>query len=274
MKNTGLLICLFLAACASTTDPGAIGLKRKQFLVGVSADQVNQASLQAYQEVKSDAGKKKTLDTHPEEVRRVKAVADRLIPVTAVFRKDAPAWAWETHVINSDEVNAYCMPGGKIVFYSGIIEKLKMTDGEIAAVMGHEIAHALREHGRERMAEAQAQQLLTGAGVAAAVASGNMSEQKIQLIAQGATAAATVAFLLPHSRKHESEADEIGVELMARAGYNPQEAVNLWKKMSANNGGGKSFALLSTHPADDQRIADIESLLPQVNPLYLQSTKK
>ena len=274
MKNTILLLALVLSSCASTTEQGAIGIKRKQFLVGVSADQVNQASLQAYNEVKTEATKKNSLDTNPEQVRRVKAVAARLIPFTVVFRKDAPSWPWETHVISSDEVNAYCMPGGKIVFYSGIIEKLKMTDGEIAAVMGHEIAHALREHGRERMAEANAQQLLTGAGLAAVAASGKVSEQNIQLIAQGATAAATVAFILPHSRGHESEADDIGVELMARAGYDPQAAVNLWRKMSAHSGGKKPLALLSTHPADDKRIADITSLLPKVTPLYLQATKK
>ncbi|MBC7458769.1 MAG: M48 family metallopeptidase [Bdellovibrionaceae bacterium] len=273
MKNTILLLVLVLSSCASTTQQGAIGVNRKQFLVGVSADQVNQASLQAYNEVTADATKKKTLDTNVEQVRRVKAVATRLIPHTAVFRKDAPSWAWETHVINSDEVNAYCMPGGKIVFYSGIIEKLKMTDGEIAAVMGHEIAHALREHGRERMAEANAQQLLTGAGLAAVAASGKVSEQNIQLIRQGATVAATIAFILPHSRDHESEADDIGVELMARAGYDPQEAVNLWKKMAVYSGGNKPMALLSTHPADDKRIADITALLPKVNPLYNQATK-
>jgi Zn-dependent protease with chaperone function len=274
MKKIFLLYFLVLTSCASTTEQGAIGVNRKQFLVGVSADQVNQASLQAFNQVKSEASKKKTLDTKPDQVRRVQAIANKLTPHTSVFRKDAPSWAWETHVITSDEINAYCMPGGKIVFYSGIIEKLKMTDGEIAAVMGHEIAHALREHGRERMAEAQAQQLLTGVGVAAAVASGKMSEQNIQLIAQGATVAATVAFILPHSRGHESEADDIGVELMARAGYNPQEAVTLWQKMAANSGGSKPLALLSTHPADDKRIAAIQALIPKVNPLYLQATKQ
>lgn len=274
-KTISLLsLPLIIAACASTTEEGAIGANRKQFLALTTAEEVNQASLQAFEEVKTDAAKKKTLDTNPQQVARVKAIATKLIPFTAVFRKDAPAWAWETHVITSDDVNAYCMPGGKIVFYTGIIEKLKMTDGEIAAVMGHEIAHALREHGRERMSEAKWQQGLTGLGVGALAASGKVSEQTAQLIGQGVTMGTAVFLTLPHSRQHESEADDIGVELMARAGYNPQEAVNLWKKMSALSGGKKPSPILSTHPADDKRIADITALLPKVTPLYLQATKK
>jgi predicted Zn-dependent protease len=267
MKNILILLSasFIISSCASTTQQGAIGITRKQYMGAVSADEVNQGSLQAYDEVKTDASKKKTLDTNPEQVARVKAVAARIIPHTAVFRKDAPSWAWETHVITSDELNAYCMPGGKIVFYSGIIEKLKMTDGEIAAVMGHEIAHALREHGRERMAEAQAQ----GVVQTLAAASGKVTSEEIQL----ATGLATVGVMLPFSRTHESEADDIGVELMARAGYDPQEAVNLWVKMSAASGGSKMPAFLSTHPADEKRIASIKALLPKVTPLYLRANK-
>lgn len=274
MKNTILLLALVLSSCASTTEQGAVGVSRKQFLYGVSADQVNQQSLQAFNEVKTEASKKKTLDTNPQQVARVKAIAAQLIPYTSVFRKDAPSWAWETHVISSEDVNAYCMPGGKIVFYTGIIEKLKMTDGEIAAVMGHEIAHALREHGRERMAEAQAQQLVTGVAMTTLAASGKVKDENLQMISQGATVFTAVAITLPHSRGHESEADDMGVELMARAGYNPQEAVNLWKKMSALSGGKKPLAFMSTHPADDKRIADITALLPKVTPLYIQAIKK
>lgn len=274
MKIIFLLLTFIISACATTTEQGVIGVSRKQFLVGVSEDEVNQQSLQAYNEVKSDATKKKTLDTNPEHVRRVKAIAAKLIPYTAVFRKEAPSWAWETHVITSDELNAYCMPGGKIVFYSGIIEKLKMTDGEIAAVMGHEIAHALREHGRERMARAKAEQLVTAAGLTAVAASGKLSDQNLQYLSQGTALFATVALTLPHSRGQESEADDIGVELMARAGYDPQEAVQLWVKMSAVSGGNKPLAFMSTHPADEKRIADIKSLLPKVTPLFLQSKTK
>lgn len=274
-KTISLLsLPLIIAACASTTEEGAVGVTRKQFLLGVSEDQVNQQSLQAFNEVKTEAAKKKTLDVNPQQVARVKAIAAKLIPYTAVFRKDAPSWAWETHVITSDDVNAYCMPGGKIVFYTGIIEKMKMTDGEIAAVMGHEIAHALREHGRERMAEAQAQQFATGITMTTLAASGKIKDQNLQMISQGASLFTAVAITLPHSRGHESEADDMGVELMARAGYNPQEAVNLWKKMAANSGGKNPLAFMSTHPADDKRIADITALLPKVTPLYLQATKK
>jgi predicted Zn-dependent protease len=275
LKKISLLsLPLIIVACASTTEEGAVGITRKQFLIGVSADQVNQQSLQAFNEVKTEASKKKTLDTNPQQVARVKAIAAKLIPFTSVYRKDAPSWSWETHVITSDDINAYCMPGGKIVFYTGIIEKLKMTDGEIAAVMGHEIAHALREHGRERMAEAQAQQLVTGVTMTALAASGKVKDENLQMLSQGATVFTAVAFTLPHSRNHESEADDMGVELMARAGYNPEEAVNLWRKMAANSGGKKPPAFMSTHPADEKRIADITALLPKVTPLYLQATKK
>lgn len=267
MKKLFYLIAFpfFLIACASSTEEGAVGIKRKQFLFGVSEDQVNKLALQEYTKVKDEASAKKTLDTNSEYVRRVQSVAKKLIPHTAVFRSDAPSWAWETHVVTSKELNAYCMPGGKIVFYSGIIEKLNMTDGEMAAVMGHEIAHALREHGRERISQVMAEQLALGVGVA----SGKISEQT----AQYAGVASQLLLNLPNSRAHESEADDIGVELMARAGYDPQEAVNLWVKMSKAGGGSAAFAFLSTHPSDEKRIKNIQALIPKVQPLYL-GTKK
>lgn len=266
MRKRHLILILFagLMGCASSTNEGVVGVRRRQFLV-FPEQQMNFMAAEAYDGEKVKAKKKNALDQNPAQLARVQEVAKRLIPHTAVFRKDAKGWAWEVHIISSPELNAYCMPGGKIIFYTGIIEKLKLTDGEMATIMGHEIAHALREHGRERMSEELAKQGL----LEVAVMTGKLDPKHSQLVGL----AFLTAMTLPHSRRDETEADEIGLEVMARAGYDPREAVSLWKKMR-EQGGPKPPALLSTHPADDQRIATIENLLPKVLPLYQQSLPK
>jgi Zn-dependent protease with chaperone function len=268
-----LVSAFFIMSCATSTEEGATGIKRKQFLAGnISSEEIVSESVKGYDQTKQEAQKKGLLDKNPTQSSRVSTIAKKLIPFTPIFRKDALSWPWEVHVISSPELNAYCMPGGKMMFYSGIIEKLQLSDAEIAAIMGHEMAHALREHGRERLSEQWAAQAGTQASVAILVATGVLDSKYAGLAAVGASAFTALVISLPHSRTQESEADIMGLELMARAGYDPREAVSLWKKMGAQ-GGSKPPEILSTHPTDSTRIQHIESLLPKVMPLYEQAKK-
>ena len=247
-----------LVACTSSTQEGTIGIQRKQFLL-LPASQVDAMALQSYRGELSNAKQKGTLNTDKANLERIRKIADRLIPQVAVFRRDALAWSWEVNLESRNELNAYCASGGKIMFFTGIINQLKLTDDEIAAIMGHEMAHALREHGRERISQAYAQQ--AGMSILAAVT--NMSAKEAGLVQM----ATQLALTLPHSRGQESEADVMGVELLARAGYNPNAAVTLWQKMaSANKGGTPAF--LSTHPSSTQRISDLNQKIAVVMPLY------
>lgn len=266
-----LLAVLLLAGCATTqtTLPGTVGVERKQFML-LSEKQVETMSAQSYLETLQEAEKNKNLNPSPEQTQRVRSIAERLIAQTPVFRPDAANWKWEVNVQDSPEINAYCMPGGKIMVYSGLISKLNATDAELAEVMGHEIAHALREHGRERMSEAYAQQIGL-LGLAAVVGAVAKDEEKTAATLQAATLATTLALTLPHSREQEREADRMGLELAARAGYDPRSAVSLWKKMMAE-GGSKPPEFLSTHPASESRIKDLQALIPAVMPLYENTT--
>ncbi len=267
MANHGIIaaLCLglsllTLSGCETTTSGGAVGAERKQLLL-VSSEQLDQMSVQAYNKLKADAAQKGTLNTDPAITRRVQAIAGRIIPHTGVFRPDAPGWKWEVNVINSNELNAFCMPGGKIMFYSGLVRQLSATDDEIAIVMGHEIAHALREHSREQVSQAMAAQTAIGVGAALL----GLGEGSAQLANAGYEALIASRF----SRNDEREADRIGLELAARSGYDPRAGVTLWQKMMrASQGGGRPPEFLSSHPAEANRIQEIESLLPTVMPLY------
>lgn len=257
------LLATPMVGCTSTTNAGAIGADRKQLLL-VSSEEILQLSSKAYQQTISEARKAGVLDINASQVARLKRIAGRLIPHTATYRTDATAWNWQVHSIASNELNAYVMPGGKIVFYSGIIDKLQLTDDEIAAIMGHEMAHALREHSREKYSRQVATQ--TGIGLASAIFGLSSGQTEV------ANLAGQFGLSLPHSRTQETEADKIGLELMARAGYNPNASITLWQKMQRAEGGeGPQF--LSTHPSSHNRITTLQSLIPAVMPFY-NSAKK
>ncbi len=263
-----VITALALAACQSveTTRGGVVGVDRSQnMLASVSSTEVQQAARQQYGEVLASARKEGKLDTKPDEVARVHRIVDRLIPQTTVFRPDARNWNWEAHVITSPEVNAWCMPGGKIAVYSGLIEKLHVTDAELAAVLGHEIAHALREHVRERMSEQAAAGSVISIG-SALLGLGDAAQQGLQVLYMGAMG-------LPHSRLQETEADRIGVELAARAGYDPHAAVTLWQKMQ-QVGGSEPLPFLSTHPSSAQRLSDLRDYSQRVMPLYRKAESR
>lgn len=260
-----LALAILLGACetVATTQPGVVGVSRQQTML-VSNQEITQAATQEYRKVIEQARAKGTLDRNAQLVQRVRNVLGRLIPQTAAFRPDAPGWAWESHVIQDNQLNAWAMPGGKMVVYSGLIEKLKLTDDELAAIMGHEIAHSLREHARERISREMATQL--GLGVAGAVFGlGQVGQELGSMVAQ-------VTLTLPNSRTHETEADRVGVELAARAGFDPHAAVSVWQKMLQAGGSG-SPQFLSTHPSPETRLADLQVYAERVMPLYQQARR-
>lgn len=259
-------IALQLSGCATTTKDSVSGVRRSQFML-LPAASIDKMSAQAYTQTIKEAEGKKTLNADKAQLERVRTISNRLIAQVGVFRPDATKWAWEVNVEKNDQLNAYCMPGGKIMVLSGMMDKLKATDDELGAVIGHEIAHALREHGRERMSQAYVQQFGLQA-LAAFVTKGAAGGA----IMQGAGMGSQLFFALPNGREQEREADKMGLELAARAGYNPDAAVTLWEKMSAMNTSAPP-EFFSTHPASANRIADLKALTPKVRPLY-EAAKK
>lgn len=252
-----------LTSCQSvqTTQGGTVGVDRQQRMM-MSAESMNSSASQEYAKLLADAQKKGRLNTDQVQYKRVRTIADRLIQQTPSFRPDALTWRWEVNVLSSSEVNAWCMPGGKIAVYTGLIEKLKITDDELAAVMGHEMAHALREHSRERASE----QAIAGIGISilSTVAGlGQLGQKGMEYAYQGLLG-------LPNSREHETEADRIGVELAARAGYDPRAAITLWEKMG-QVGGNEPPKFMSTHPPRADRVRDLTNYSARVLPLYQQA---
>lgn len=229
----------------------------------VSAESLERQALQQYAGMKNDASQKRALapDNHP-QLRRLRAIAAKMIPFAGRFNPRSSQWKWEVNLIGSRQINAFCMPGGKIAFYTGILDTLKLTDNEVAIVMGHEIAHALREHARERLAKSELTRL--GAGIIGALVAGGKYADAFH--------AGSSLLTLQFSRSDESEADIVGLELAARAGFDPRAGITLWQKMSAASKGAPP-QWLSTHPSGTSRIAEITKHLPQVMPLYAKATR-
>jgi len=268
--SLGIAVALSLVACGTTrtTSGGAVGVDRQQSMM-VSAAKMNRSAAKAYIATLRAAQAKNALNRDQAQLERVRGIANRLIAASDVFRPDASAWDWEVNVLGSRELNAWCMPGGKMAVYSGLIERLRVTDDELAAVMGHEIAHALREHGREKASQS------AGVGLAAAVGGALIGSFLGFDPGIGRSVIGTVgdlAFMRPNSRGMEDEADLVGVELAARAGYDPHAAVTLWEKMGRMST-GQPPEWLSTHPSHESRLGDLRTYAERVQPLYAGARK-
>ncbi|MEM9680446.1 MAG: M48 family metallopeptidase [Bacteroidota bacterium] len=254
-KHIALLVVFgMVLSCATNPFTG------KKTMAFVSNADLFPMSFQQYNQVKTDS--KIITGTKDAEMitrvgQRISVAAERWLDANN-FQGYLKDYKWEYILIESDQVNAWCMPGGKIAFYTGILPIARNETG-VAAIMGHEVAHALANHGQQRMSSSMLQQL--GAG-AVAVATTKESVENQQLWMQAYGAASTLGGTLPFSRAHETEADKIGLYLMAVAGYNPDEAAELWKRMKANSGSGAPPEFLSTHPSNDSRIATLQELAP------------
>ena len=257
---------LLVAGCETvqTTQPGAVGVSRQQHMA-ISEQEFNQGAAKSYAQLMQQARAKGVLNRDGAQLARVRAVAGRLIPATGVFRPDALKWSWETNVLSTDEVNAWCMPGGKIAVYTGLLQKLNLTDDELAAVMGHEMAHALREHGREQASIQMGQAAVIG--ILGALAGASDAAQELGQMALEYTVNRR------HSRQDETEADRIGVELAARAGRSRRAAVSLWNKMG-KLAGSQPPQWLSTHPSNEVRTRDLTDYSQRVLPLYQAAARR
>ena len=231
----------------------------------VPAGTLEKSAAQQYSQMMAEAKAQGALASpNNAQLQRLRAIAQRLVPHTPQWNERAPGWKWEVNLIGSKQINAFVMPGGKIVFYTGILDQLQLTDDEIAMVMGHEMAHALREHARERLAKSQ----VTGMGL-------SLGAQLLGLGDMGNLAAnlGTELLTLQYSRSDESEADLVGLEIAARAGYDPKAAITLWQKMAKATGDKGGMAFLSSHPSGPNRIKELEANLPKVEPLYRKSPR-
>ncbi len=270
MKYIYIIFFILLNGCSSSTIKTESEVDRNQFLLLPEFMAMSMAESSYKQEIQK-AEKNKQLNQNKKQVKRVRDITYKLIDQVVYLRDGTEEWNWEVNIQDSEDVNAYCMPGGKIMIFTGLIEKTQATDDEIAAVIGHEIAHALREHGRERMSTALVQQVGL-IGFASYIASHTENRTVSETAVQAAVLGSTLFFALPNSREQEREADKLGMELAARAGYNPIAAVSLWRKMDALSN-AKIPEFLSTHPSNDNRIADLQEHSKKINQLYINNKR-
>ncbi len=250
---TATVLCTALIAGCATSMTG-----RRQLML-VSEQEAISASKQQYLQTMSKLGSEGKLVTDPKLLNRVDTITGRLIAQAIIMRPDTRNWEWSIQVVDEPKtVNAWCMAGGRMALYTGLVQKVDPTDDELAQVLGHEISHALANHTQERMSVAMASQL-------GAVAVGVATDSARNMVA--AQAAAALAVTLPNSRASETEADRIGIELAAKAGYDPRAAATLWQKMAKAGGNGPP-QFLSTHPAPGNRQATLAALVPQMLPYY------
>ena len=256
LLGAGLLATVAAAPALAQVDVGP----SSQFRNLVPAEELETAAAQEYAKLLSDAKARGALAPPGNaQLQRLRMISNRLIPQAPQWNDRARQWNWQVNLLGSKEINAFCMPGGKIAFYTGILEQLKLTDDEVAMIMGHEMAHALREHARARIAKSQGTGTLLSLG-AQLLGLGQMGDLAANL--------GTQLLTLRYSRDDETDADLVGLELAARGGYNPQASVSLWEKMAGAGGaaGGPSF--LSTHPSGPQRIQQLQGNVPKVMGLY------
>ncbi len=261
MKNilAIIVVAVFVTGCQSNPVTG-----RSQLML-ISEDTAIAQSAEAYSAMVKPLAEKGKVNSDPKVLARVERITSRIVAQAVKYRPESENWNWSIRVIDDPEtVNAWCMAGGRMAIYTGLIEKLNATDDEIAQVMGHEISHALLAHTAERMSRALAMQL----GIIG-VAATQSSDTQGSMVVQGVSLAAVVALELPNSRTAESEADVVGIELAAKAGYDPRAAETLWKKMAQQSGSGESrFDFLSTHPAPVKRMETLRELAPKMMVYY------
>jgi Zn-dependent protease with chaperone function len=265
LSRRGFLLATGATAAGSALAQVDVG-QGSRLRTLVPAGELEQAAAKQYGELLQEARAKGALapESHP-QLQRIRKISSRLIGDAPRWNERARQWKWEVNLIGSDSINAFCMPGGKIALFTGLLDKLKLSDDETAMVIGHEMAHALREHARERIAKSQGTGALLSLG-AALFGLGELGDVAANI--------GTQLLTLKFSRDDEVEADLVGLEMGARSAFDPQASVSLWRKMGQASGGGGGPAFLSTHPTGPDRLARLSANIPRVQGLYQQAVAR